>query len=286
LGLPTERIPIGAEDYALFYEIWGRKSPYGQVVCFPDSVPNVIKALIVTGGNPAVSMPDSNAFREAMKKLELLVVLDFFMTETAELAHYVLPGCTHLEKNGLAYSYNVCHGVPYLMLRKKAIEPLYESRSEFTFWKGLAEKMGLGEVFPWERDEEVVELELKSTGLSYKELKEDKIAGAYYMAKKYGMVIDVTRCNGCYNCQIACKDEHVGNDWSPYSKPQPIVQQTIVQQPSEFVNVVYQEYIKYIYEEGTELLDTKQLIYNDNIDKIGNAHRQYIWTYKSASCEF
>jgi tetrathionate reductase subunit B len=34
-------------------------------------------------------------------------------------------------------------------------------------------------------------------------------------------VIDITRCNGCYNCQIACKDEHVGNDWTPYAKPQP-----------------------------------------------------------------
>jgi anaerobic selenocysteine-containing dehydrogenase len=187
LGIPTERTPIGAEDYSLFYEIWGRKSPYGQVVCFPDSVPSVIKALIVTGGNPVVSMPDSKAFREAMKKLDLLVVLDLFMTETAELAHYVLPGCTHLEKNGLAYSYNVCHGMPYLMLRKKTIEPLHESRSEFQFWKALAIKMDLGEVFPWLTDEEVVELELRSSGLSYKELKEEKIAGAYYMAKKYGM---------------------------------------------------------------------------------------------------
>ena len=34
-------------------------------------------------------------------------------------------------------------------------------------------------------------------------------------------VIDIARCNGCYNCQIACKDEHCGNDWSPYAKPQP-----------------------------------------------------------------
>jgi anaerobic selenocysteine-containing dehydrogenase len=187
LGVPTERTPIGADDYTLFYDFWGRKSPYGQVVCFPDSVPNVIKALIVTGGNPAVSLPDSNAFREALKKLELLVVLDFFMTETAELAHYVFPGCTHLEKNGLAYSYNVCHGLPYLMVRKKAIEPLYESRSEFIFWKELAKKMGLGEFFPWETDEEVVELELKSTGFRYRELKEEKVAGAYYMEKKYGM---------------------------------------------------------------------------------------------------
>ena len=34
-------------------------------------------------------------------------------------------------------------------------------------------------------------------------------------------VIDVSKCSGCYNCQIACKDEHVGNDWTPYAKPQP-----------------------------------------------------------------
>jgi tetrathionate reductase subunit B len=35
------------------------------------------------------------------------------------------------------------------------------------------------------------------------------------------LVIDVSKCNGCYNCQIACKDEHVGNDWAPYARPQP-----------------------------------------------------------------
>jgi tetrathionate reductase subunit B len=34
-------------------------------------------------------------------------------------------------------------------------------------------------------------------------------------------LIDVSICNGCYNCQIACKDEHVENDWSPIAKPQP-----------------------------------------------------------------
>jgi anaerobic selenocysteine-containing dehydrogenase len=187
LGIPTERVPIGAEDYTLFYDLWGRKSPFGQVVCFPGSVPHIVKTLIVTGGNPAVSLPDSKAFREALQRLNLLVVHDLFMTETAELAHYVLPACTHLEKNGLAYSYNVCHGIPYLMLRKKAIDPLHESWSEFRFWKELAKKMGMGEIFPWESDEEVVELELKSTGLSYKELKEEKVAGAYYGEKKYGM---------------------------------------------------------------------------------------------------
>ena len=35
------------------------------------------------------------------------------------------------------------------------------------------------------------------------------------------MVVDLAICNGCHNCQISCKDEHVGNDWSPIAKPQP-----------------------------------------------------------------
>src|SRR4030065_1078324 len=35
------------------------------------------------------------------------------------------------------------------------------------------------------------------------------------------MIVDVTRCSGCFNCQIACKDEHVDNDWSPIARPQP-----------------------------------------------------------------
>lgn len=34
-------------------------------------------------------------------------------------------------------------------------------------------------------------------------------------------LVDVARCSGCYNCQLACKDEHCENDWRPYSAPQP-----------------------------------------------------------------
>jgi tetrathionate reductase subunit B len=40
------------------------------------------------------------------------------------------------------------------------------------------------------------------------------------MAKKI-FLIDVKKCNGCHTCQVACKDEHVGNDWTPIAKPQP-----------------------------------------------------------------
>ena len=43
------------------------------------------------------------------------------------------------------------------------------------------------------------------------------------MAKVF--LIDVSRCTGCYNCQLACKDEHCGNDWTPYAAAQPMTGQ-------------------------------------------------------------
>jgi tetrathionate reductase subunit B len=43
------------------------------------------------------------------------------------------------------------------------------------------------------------------------------------MAKVF--LVDIAKCSGCYNCQLACKDEHVGNDWTPYAKPQPKIGQ-------------------------------------------------------------
>lgn len=52
------------------------------------------------------------------------------------------------------------------------------------------------------------------------------------MAKVF--VIDIAKCNGCHCCQISCKDEHVGNDWTPYAKPQPDTGQFWLKQ-NEFV---------------------------------------------------
>jgi tetrathionate reductase subunit B len=46
--------------------------------------------------------------------------------------------------------------------------------------------------------------------------------------------IDIAKCNGCHCCQIACKDEHVANDWTPYAKPQPDTGQFWLKQ-NEFV---------------------------------------------------
>lgn len=187
VGLEVGGDPMGADEYPLFYEVWGRKSPYGVVTMVPESIPTRLKAFLVIGGNPVVSMADTNAFREAFRNLELLVVHDLFVTETGELAHYVLPACSHVEKWGVGYTYNVCHCLPYLMLRKKAIEPLHESWSEWRFLTELAKKLGLGEYFPWKSEEDFVAFELAPSGLTFETLLTERPAGAFYRQKSYGI---------------------------------------------------------------------------------------------------
>jgi anaerobic selenocysteine-containing dehydrogenase len=193
VGLNGAGEPLGMDQYPLFVELWGRRSPYGVVTMVPENIPESLKAFLVVGGNPLVSMPDSNAFKEAFEKLDLLVVLDMFMTETAQAAHYVLPACSHLEKWGVAYSYNVCHCLPYLMLQKRCIEPLHESWSEWKFYRELAKRLGLEEFFPWESEEDLVAYELGDTGLDFDFLMNERPEGTFYHDKTYGVSTDQFR---------------------------------------------------------------------------------------------
>jgi anaerobic selenocysteine-containing dehydrogenase len=177
--------PIGSDQYPLSFDLWGRKAPYGVVTMVPESIPDKLKAFLVVGGNPLISLPDSNAFAEAFDKLDLLVVHDLFMTASAKAAHYVLPACSHLEKWGIAYTYNVCHCIPYLMLRKKCIEPLNESWSEYRLMTELAKRLGLDENFPWASEEEFVAFMLQPSGLSFDYLLNEKPEGDLYAQKSY-----------------------------------------------------------------------------------------------------
>ncbi|MCL2336607.1 MAG: molybdopterin-dependent oxidoreductase [Firmicutes bacterium] len=186
INLPCDGKPLGADEYPLFYELWGRKSQYAVQNMVPESVPDKIRSLIVVGGNPLITMPDSNALQEAYRKLDLLVVYDMFMTETAQEAHYVLPAASQVEYSSLAYNYNVCHCLPYIMLREKAVEPYYESKSILSFYRELAEKCGLGDKFHWQTDEELVAEEIAPSGIDYETLCQNR-GGVYYQKTVYGV---------------------------------------------------------------------------------------------------
>jgi anaerobic selenocysteine-containing dehydrogenase len=187
ISLPTEGggQPLGTDKYPLFYELWGRTSPYGIVSMVPENIPDKLKAFFVLGGNPAVTMPDSNAFRAAFKRLPLLVVHEQFMTDTAALADYVLPATSHLEGWSIAYNYNVCHCLPYLMIREQAIEPVGECRGTLDVYKGLSERMGMKEVFPWNSEKELVKDLLEPCELNFDYLHNQKPEGDFYQEKVY-----------------------------------------------------------------------------------------------------
>ncbi len=189
LRVPEVGEPIGAETYPLFRRFWGRTSPYGQEMLFADAVldgkPYPIKALISQGGNPALTLPDSVRVQQAMRKLDFMVVVDLFMTETAKLADIVLPACTHLEKGGVGYVYGVNTCIPYAMLRKKVVEPVGESWPDWRIWTELGRRMGYGEQFPWDTEEEVIDFFLKPSGLTREQLEKEHPEGMFYIEKKY-----------------------------------------------------------------------------------------------------
>ena len=151
----------------------------------PENVPDKLKAFMVVGGNPLITMPDSNALRDAFKKLDLLVVFEQFMTETAEFAHYVLPAANQFEFNGLAYNYNVCHCLPYLMLRSPMLHRFHECKSIREVYTELAQRCGFGEKFPWKSGEELVAYELAPSGVTLETLKAHP-EGHHFQATQYG----------------------------------------------------------------------------------------------------
>ncbi len=174
LRVPVEEKPIGSDEWPLFHSLWGRAVPYGQQMALPDAIlnerPYPVKALLTTGANPAAAWPDAQKTKKAFGKLDLLVVNDLFMTETAQLAHVFLPACSHAEKLCLAYNYALVFGMPYVTLNQRLIEPLGESRPNWKIFSELGRRMGYEAYFPWNTDEEVVSMMLTPSGITLEEL--------------------------------------------------------------------------------------------------------------------
>ena len=104
--------------------------------------PDRFRAMIVESSNPAHSVADSAKVREALGALELLVVIDVAMTETARLAHYVLPAASQFEKPeatffNLEFPHNTFH------LRHPLLDPLPGTLAEPEIWARLVRALGV-----------------------------------------------------------------------------------------------------------------------------------------------
>ena len=99
------------------------------------------RAMLVESGNPAHSLADSARMREALAALDLVVVIDVTMTETARLAHYVLPVASQFEKAEATF-FNFEFPENYFHLRRALLAPQAGLFSEAELHSRLAEALG------------------------------------------------------------------------------------------------------------------------------------------------
>jgi len=182
-----EESAIGQREFPVFYSVLGREFGEGQAMLLSDTLltgkPYPIKMMIIAGSNPVLTWPDSRKVARAFAKLDFLVVMDQFMSQTAQMANIVLPAATFLERTELSDYYSLW-GIPYVMLRKKVIE-YEECWSDLKFWFELARRLGHEQYFPWKNAEEAFDHILEPSGLTVKRLAEDIPGGMLYSRTRF-----------------------------------------------------------------------------------------------------
>jgi len=120
-----------------------------RTVCEPLFGPEVlhmgdppIRAVWVTAGNPVAMLPESETSARALESRDFVVVVDSFMTDTARLAHLVLPTTTLLEADDLLGAY----GHHWIGVAQPVVAPPGGVKSDLEIIQGLAERVGLGDV--------------------------------------------------------------------------------------------------------------------------------------------
>ena len=173
-----EEEPIGASTYPVLYQ----KRQECHTLMLMDQIlsgkPYEFKGLILTAADPALTNANTNKVIEALKSLELLVVKDLFMTETAKLADYVIPAASYLEREELHYY----PAKQCVFLSEKVVDN--GMQNEYDLIKGLADRLGAGEYFPWENEHELNKWLVEPTGFSLDEIKE-KRGGFEYKPCRY-----------------------------------------------------------------------------------------------------
>ena len=127
-----------------------------------------IRAIYLVGENPALSEADATHAREAMEKVDFLVVQDIFLTESAEYADVVLPAASFAEKDG-----TFTNTERRVQRVRKVIPPVGESRSDAWITCEIARRMG-ATGFEFESAEAVME-EIASLTPSYGGITHDRI---------------------------------------------------------------------------------------------------------------
>jgi formate dehydrogenase alpha subunit len=126
-----------------------------------------VKGMFILGENPRLSDPDSTHVEAALRNCEFLVVQDIFMTETAELAHVVLPAACFAEVDG-----TFTNTERRVLRVRKAVEPPGEARPDVDILVDLIRRMGVKQAAgtPKEVFDEIRNLTPSYAGITYDRL--------------------------------------------------------------------------------------------------------------------
>jgi anaerobic selenocysteine-containing dehydrogenase len=149
---------------------WG-KAPTAEWMCeaHPPSVfnailtgkPYPIKALLVAATNPVNSYGQSKTTLDALRSVDFMVTCEYWMTPTAALSDYVLPIAGALERPTITNSYGCAD---FLLCSQRAIQPMYERRNDYNFWRDLGSRLGQEEHWPWKTVEEAYHYRIEPLG--------------------------------------------------------------------------------------------------------------------------
>jgi anaerobic selenocysteine-containing dehydrogenase len=155
--------------------VWGKMPPGEPTATASPHQPTIyramitgkpypVKALMVHAHNPMLVQGNTKLIYKALKSLELSVVFDYFRTPTAELADYILPVASWLERPDWMGDYGGEAALP------ASIPGEYDHKTDYEIWRGIGLK--LGQDWPWKNLEEVFDHCLEPVGLTFEQFLE------------------------------------------------------------------------------------------------------------------
>ena len=123
--------------------------------------PYPVKAYIAHRHNPLIAMPDPDEQKRILDKLDLLVSVDVNYSETAWFSDVILPESTYLERDTILRTEK--GPKPGFGMRRKCVEPFYDSKPGWQIYVDLAKRLGKGEYFPYETIEDIWNYQLQNT---------------------------------------------------------------------------------------------------------------------------
>ena len=100
-----------------------------------------VRALLVSAGNPVLSVPNGNELEEALEGLELMVGIDLYVNETLAHCDYVLPAATMYERDDFPLPFQTLQPTPFRQATEAVIAPVGQARAEWEVIDDITRRM-------------------------------------------------------------------------------------------------------------------------------------------------